>query len=597
MSQNFDLRSAPQAEDQGQKSQSSSSQAIRQWIPQQTTNRFPAPRIYEYGPQQVQEGDTANVGLSLVNVELASMLRIAFGSCVLPTRYFTVNPSSNLVSLTALVPNWQLTQTADGSRVPVFVVACNPSDGQEVLDSWFAGHIDYYISRKRSSAEFRVDYDALAKRTRSNEPIPDPTGAAAAAAAYMVPGYSGYYGLPPSPYMGIPAAPQQSSSQPSTRYDDPNVASAQMMGYPYRSTLGSESASGFGYGQPDLSQTLSTDMSSLGGAPPPHSSLESSTSSSYLLPQQQQQPPQQTSPHLQRHPGPPPHPSNVSQSSYIEPAVSAASQMLPGMGVMATTPSTSYYDPFANILNKANLRVEGNLDDMVQNWSAEEWENQRRLVRFWRRQEGNEVICSFAPVQLPPDKRQHPQNIIVVSCIYWKEKNDYFITSVDCIYLLESLIGVRFTVEEKNRIRRNLEGFRPLTVSKLKPDSAEFFKLIMGFPNPKPRNIEKDVKVFQWKSLGMALKKIISKYTASYSSTASVNLETLNATSSPGPSMSQPLPAASASTATATSAAPVSAAPTTTAQPTNQPTATSPQPAATTATTTTDENPPESSPS
>jgi hypothetical protein len=34
----------------------------------------------------------------------------------------------------------------------------------------------------------------------------------------------------------------------------------------------------------------------------------------------------------------------------------------------------------------------------------------------------------------------------------------------------------------------------------------------MGFPAPKPRNIEKDVKVFPWKILSHALKKIIGKY-------------------------------------------------------------------------------------
>ncbi|EHL03282.1 hypothetical protein M7I_0497 [Glarea lozoyensis 74030] len=41
----------------------------------------------------------------------------------------------------------------------------------------------------------------------------------------------------------------------------------------------------------------------------------------------------------------------------------------------------------------------------------------------------------------------------------------------------------------------------------------------MGFPTPKPRNIEKDVKVFHWKDLAAALKKIIGKYSASPSST------------------------------------------------------------------------------
>jgi len=41
----------------------------------------------------------------------------------------------------------------------------------------------------------------------------------------------------------------------------------------------------------------------------------------------------------------------------------------------------------------------------------------------------------------------------------------------------------------------------------------------MAFPTPKPRNIEKDVKVFHWKDLSSALKKIIGKYSASPSST------------------------------------------------------------------------------
>ncbi|KAF9126857.1 hypothetical protein BGX30_015062 [Mortierella sp. GBA39] len=195
-----------------------------------------------------------------------------------------------------------------------------------------------------------------------------------------------------------------------------------------------------------------------------------------------------------------------------------SSQTHPNTGNIA---SVGNYNPYASLLNKANLKFTGNMDDMAINWSGEEWESHRRLVQFWRRQDGNDIHCNFAPVA-PADRQP---NSIVVSCIYWAERNDCFLTSVDCIYLLESLIAVRFTVEEKNRIRRNLEGFRPITVSKCKPESAEFFKLIMSFPNPKPRNIEKDVKVFPWKVLPYALKKIISKYTASYSSTASIQAD------------------------------------------------------------------------
>jgi hypothetical protein len=218
---------------------------------------------------------------------------------------------------------------------------------------------------------------------------------------------------------------------------------------------------------------------------------------------------------------------------------------------LATSSSTSNNNhPFAGVLSKANLKITGDLMEMTYNWSQEEWTNGRRLVEFWRRQGTDdvntqtddetisEVECGFKPIEQEAYQQQRirenlavnkgatkkKSNPLVVSCTYWQERNDYFITSVDCIYLLEGLIGVQFTVEEKNRIRRNLEGFRPLTVSKCKPECADFFKLIMSFPHPKPRNIEKDVKVFSWKTLPNALRKIIRKYTPSYSSTAVVNL-------------------------------------------------------------------------
>ncbi|EDN10151.1 hypothetical protein HCAG_05954 [Histoplasma mississippiense (nom. inval.)] len=166
--------------------------------------------------------------------------------------------------------------------------------------------------------------------------------------------------------------------------------------------------------------------------------------------------------------------------------------------------------------SKAVLKVNGDLDSMTENWSPEERNSKRRLVHFTRRQTGSTIHADFKSVS-PADR---VPNSICISCIYWEGKKECYVTSVDTIYLLESLVGVRFTVEEKNRIRRNLEGFRPLTVSKAKPESEDFFKVIMGFPNPKPRNIEKDVKVFPWKILSHALKKIIGKYSASYSSTA-----------------------------------------------------------------------------
>jgi hypothetical protein len=167
-----------------------------------------------------------------------------------------------------------------------------------------------------------------------------------------------------------------------------------------------------------------------------------------------------------------------------------------------------HFNAYALYPHKAKLEIQGDLDAMAQNWTPEEFESRRRLVHFRRSQSGSTITTTFTPVSV--DDR--PPNSVCISCIYWEEKQECFVTSVDTIYLLEQLVAARFTVEEKNRIRRNLEGFRPLTVSKGKSDSEEFFKVIMAFPAPKPRNIEKDVKVFHWKDLSSALKKIIGKY-------------------------------------------------------------------------------------
>lgn len=175
----------------------------------------------------------------------------------------------------------------------------------------------------------------------------------------------------------------------------------------------------------------------------------------------------------------------------------------------------SSFNPYAVYSPKATLKIVGELDSMATNWSKEEWDNRRRIVLFRKHQQGSTLTASFKPVGV----NERPTNSICISCIYWAEKKECYVTSVDTIYLLEQLVVTapnRFSVEEKNRIRRNLEGFRPLTVSKAKPESEEFFKIIMAFPNPKPRNIEKDVKVFPWKILAQALKKIISKYVGSH---------------------------------------------------------------------------------
>ncbi|KAA1474248.1 hypothetical protein DENSPDRAFT_840821 [Dentipellis sp. KUC8613] len=159
-------------------------------------------------------------------------------------------------------------------------------------------------------------------------------------------------------------------------------------------------------------------------------------------------------------------------------------------------------------LEPATLEFVTPLEDMAENLTAEERSAGRRLVRFSRVQDGHKLLVSCQTLR-PED---YDERHIAVSCIYRPSDGECYVTSVDIIYLLQHFVQDNFSVEEKNRIRRNLEGFRPTTISKTRAGSEEFFQQIMDFPMPKPRNIEKDVKVFPWGVLGAALDKIINKY-------------------------------------------------------------------------------------
>ncbi|THH17866.1 hypothetical protein EW146_g3034 [Bondarzewia mesenterica] len=148
------------------------------------------------------------------------------------------------------------------------------------------------------------------------------------------------------------------------------------------------------------------------------------------------------------------------------------------------------------------------LETITHNFTDEELRAGRRLVRFSRIQDGNQLRVSFKFIRAD----EYHDGQVVVSCICRAEDYGHYITSVDIISLLQYLVQCNFSIEEKNRIRRNLEGFRPVTISKSRPETMDFFQQIMEFPMPKPRRIEKDVKVFDWSVLGAALEKIVTKY-------------------------------------------------------------------------------------
>jgi len=219
---------------------------------------------------------------------------------------------------------------------------------------------------------------------------------------------------------------------------------------------------------------------------------------------------------------PPPSLSQKTEERHVEMPLLMTPSILsvPALGRADCVTSSSY----SSVMTRAQLELHGNLSEMTQNWTHPEILAGRRLVVFTREVLESIIHCYFHPKHLfdPPT---NIRRYITVSCIYFAQKDLYYVTGYELILLLEYLIGVCFTDQEKNRIRRNLDEYEHLTVSKSKEETCKFFQLVMRFPDPKPRRIEKDLKVFAWSSIEAALTKIIGKFRAGYGSIKSIIVE------------------------------------------------------------------------
>jgi hypothetical protein len=153
----------------------------------------------------------------------------------------------------------------------------------------------------------------------------------------------------------------------------------------------------------------------------------------------------------------------------------------------------------------------------INQWSYQERQDNRRLVGFTKVIQDEVIQLNCFPVP----SHEYKEGMTTISCIRWvpnppgepqhKLAGKLVFTSVDIIILIEKLVGYGFQVQEKNRIRRNLEGYHPETVKK-EGDTHRFFNQLMSYAQPKTRNIEKDIKVFLWSDITKSLRKIVNKY-------------------------------------------------------------------------------------
>lgn len=171
--------------------------------------------------------------------------------------------------------------------------------------------------------------------------------------------------------------------------------------------------------------------------------------------------------------------------------------------------------------DRVSLKLEGDLKGLGKNLSDEEIARRRRLVRFVRKEEGNTLRLFFYPIR----QEDYEEEFFVISCIYREDSRDTWCTSVDMMKLIEYISQDKTSDKEKGRIRRNLEFLRPTTVSRMV--RPQLFQMLMDFPMPKPRTIEKAIKVFKWNSLVAGLNKVMEKYVRPFLCVASCKKKTL----------------------------------------------------------------------
>lgn len=182
--------------------------------------------------------------------------------------------------------------------------------------------------------------------------------------------------------------------------------------------------------------------------------------------------------------------------------------------IRTSTLLSEYIRKHLDMINSPiQLNVSSNIEQMTSEWDEEEKEAGRRLVNLVV---ARESFASFRITahRISPHSYTPGDRRLIISCIKWDERERYVVTSVDMILVLEYLVGEQFSIEEKSRIRRNLQFLKPSTITRSNNESKRLFNSLMAMENPRPRNIEKDLKVFEWSELFVAVKKVLSKYSA-----------------------------------------------------------------------------------
>jgi hypothetical protein len=143
------------------------------------------------------------------------------------------------------------------------------------------------------------------------------------------------------------------------------------------------------------------------------------------------------------------------------------------------------------------LNIRGDLNRMAKSWTDSEKKSRRRIVQFWRQQKDTLVESRFHHIQ----ERAIPLNSMCISCIWSEDYEEYFVTLVEVLYLVEFFLSMQFTWEEKKTLRGRLSSPDLLTVSWGNRDTRGLYEQIMEYTIIKPVEFHSKFQVLRWTDL------------------------------------------------------------------------------------------------
>ncbi|CAK9787305.1 unnamed protein product [Cutaneotrichosporon oleaginosum] len=147
----------------------------------------------------------------------------------------------------------------------------------------------------------------------------------------------------------------------------------------------------------------------------------------------------------------------------------------------------------------------------LSSWDSLDHERVRRLIRFKTsriRGEGGAPVVHVDWQAIDPKQWEgsNEKGTCTISII--KAQSDSWVTSVDLMNIAECVLDTHLCTEEKNRIRRCFEDKKPKCLNPGDP----FYVLLQSYNSPKPRNIDKSVKVYRAINLMAMMKKLCRSY-------------------------------------------------------------------------------------